>query len=124
MENNSGSSDKCQGLTKTGRPCSKRASSGGFCSSHAIVGLVDVAKNGNRAETLEALRDKLAAELQNEAEIGYCDKCKRSSSSVAPLAKQFRDVLAELAELSPTVRKDPVRDELERRREARKSEAS
>lgn len=83
-------------------------------------GLVEAAASGDRVEALRALRDRLAVEVERVAEDGFCVECKRGSSSVAPLAKQLRDVLAELAEVSPAVRSmDGAEDELERYRAAR-----
>lgn len=71
--------------------------------------------SGDRRRALEALRDRLAKELEHEAEAGFCLECKRSSSSVAPLAKQLRDTMAELAAL-PVAREGTVLDELAKRR--------
>jgi hypothetical protein len=126
MANNSGSLASCGGVTKTGSPCSRSGGEDGWCKTHrpaATMSLSEAVATGDRLKALQALRDRLADEVGRVADDGFCPACKRGSSSVAPLAKQLRDVLGELADLAPTVRKDPVRDELERKREERKAKA-
>jgi hypothetical protein len=117
----------CGAETASGGRCRRKGTQdGGRCTLHAVKPtetLVQAAQSGDRTRTLQALRDRLAEEVERVADDGFCPHCKRGSSSVAPVAKQLRDVLGELAELSPVVRKDPVRDELERRRAARKPAA-
>jgi hypothetical protein len=83
--------------------------------------VTEAARSGDRVRALEGLRDRLAEEVERVADEGFCAHCKRGSSSVAPVAKQLRDVLDALADAAPAVREDPVRDELERRRQARKT---
>lgn len=68
-------------------------------------GLAAVARAGNRAETLRALRDRLAAELDD------CD----SKRDVAALSQRLMDVLAQIAEL-PAEKEGTALDELARRR--------
>lgn len=84
------------------------------------AGLSEAVGGGDRRAALEALRDRLASELEHEADAGFCVKCKRSSSSVAPLAKQLRDVLSDIETLPKATKETPL-DELRRRRAARQS---
>lgn len=80
--------------------------------------LAEAVASGDRRIALEALRDRLAGELEHEADTGFCTECKRSSSSVAPLAKRLEDVLAQLDQLAPAASGTAL-DELRRRRENR-----
>jgi hypothetical protein len=74
--------------------------------------------SGDRVRALTALRDRLAEELEHEAKTGFCETCKRSSSSVAPLAKRLEDVLAVLDGMEPA-KEGTGLDEFTRRRQAR-----
>lgn len=60
-----------------------------------MADLVKAAKSGNRRETLEALRDKLADSIQN------CE----SGRDVAALSKRLMEVMGELESL-PKEKKD------------------
>ena len=72
------------------------------------MSLADVAAEGSRVATLEALRDVLAASIV-EADVD-----KR-----APLAARLTDVLEQIDKLTPTAKVgDPV-DEIAKRRTAR-----
>lgn len=51
-----------------------------------MANLIDAARSGDRRETLEALRDKLAASIQD------CE----SGRDVAALSKRLMEVMAEL----------------------------
>lgn len=73
--------------------------------------LAEVAKDGNRLASLVALRDLLAAQLTG-AERDH-----------AALARQFRDVLAEIDTLHIPVEESKV-DDLAKRRENRRAEAA
>ncbi len=53
--------------------------------------ITDAARNGTRADLLEALRDRIAAEV--EAGVPARD--------LAALSRQLRDITAELADLKP-----------------------
>lgn len=83
--------------------------------------LTDAVQGGRRA-ALEALRDRLAVEVERVAEEGFCQVCRRGSSSIAPLAKQLRDVVAELDGLSGSEEVSLV-DDLAAKRVARRSAA-
>lgn len=74
------------------------------------MSLLEEAQKG-RLEGLQALRDKLASELDG------CD----SSRDVAALSRQFTDVLAQIQELTVVVEEKPktALDELRKRREER-----
>lgn len=85
------------------------------------MSLIDAVK-GDRRKGLEALRDRLAEEVERVAEDGFCPACKRGSSSIAPLAKQLTDVLAHLDALPKSTEGTPL-DELARRRENREPDA-
>jgi hypothetical protein len=87
------------------------------------VDLIEAVQTGDRRQSLEALRDRLATELERVAEDGFCLECKRGSSSVAPLAKQLSDVLARLDEMPAEVKGTPL-DELARRRADREPGAA
>ncbi len=88
-------------------------------------GLVEAVASGDRRRALEALRDRLAVEVERVAEDGFCPECKRGSSSVAPLAKRLEDVLEALDELPGAAKTEgtPL-DELRRRRLERKPAAA
>lgn len=73
------------------------------------MGLVDSASTGDRLRTLEALRDYLAASLQETQDV----------RAVAALAGQLRQVLAEIAELSKGKDGESGLDELLKRRAER-----
>ena len=60
-----------------------------------MADLVSAAKSGNRRETLEALRDKIAGSIQ---------ECE-SGRDVAALSKRLMEVMGELDEL-PKEKKD------------------
>lgn len=77
------------------------------------MALRDAAAGGNRLVALEALRDRLAAEI---------DGCT-SSRDVAALAARLMDVLEDIAEVKgaePAQEETPL-DELKRRRSAKRS---
>jgi hypothetical protein len=84
------------------------------------VGVHDAAVSGDLRATLEALRDRLAEEVERVADEGFCPHCKRGSSSVAPVAGQLTKVLAELAAL-PAPKEGTALSEFQRRRAARQS---
>jgi hypothetical protein len=86
-------------------------------------GLVSEVRSGDRRRALVALRDRLAVEVERVAEDGFCPACKRGSSSVAPLAKQLRDVVEELDRL-PVAEGESVVDDLDARRAARRAAAA
>ena len=67
----------------------------------------------SRVEALEALRDRLAEEI---------DKCE-SARDIAALSNRFQDCLRELAEIAPEQTEKPLTDldELRAKREARKT---
>ena len=71
-----------------------------------------------RLKALEVLRDRLAAEVEREIESGYCESCKRGSSSLASLAGQYRETLREIEDLTKGVKKGSLVDELAKRRGA------
>jgi hypothetical protein len=83
------------------------------------VELVEAVASGDRRRALEALRDRLAVEVERVADEGFCVECKRGSSSVAPLAKRLEDVLAALDDLGVPAEGTAL-DELRRRRESRR----
>ena len=74
--------------------------------------LGDVAKSGDRIRTLEALRDRLADEL---------DGCN-SSRDVAALASRLQSVMAELDTIAPVLATETPLDILRARREARRAD--
>ena len=74
--------------------------------------LGDVAKTGDRIRTLEALRDRLADEL---------DGCN-SSRDVAALASRLQSVMAELDTIAPVLATETPLDILRARREARRAD--
>ena len=74
--------------------------------------LSDVVAKGDLRDSLEALRDRLAAELDGGV---FCKECGGAvSSPTAPLAKQLSDVLKALAAL-PTGKEESLDDDLARR---------
>jgi hypothetical protein len=74
--------------------------------------LVDAAASGNRIAALEALRDKLAQEL---------DGCE-SSRDVAALAARLQSVLSELDTIAPPVDAETPLDVLRARRAERRAD--
>lgn len=83
----------------------------------------DAAASGDRRRALEALRDRLAQEVERVADEGFCFTCKRGSSSVAPNAKLLADVLKQLDDL-PEAEGTSVVDDLAARRAERKARAA
>lgn len=75
------------------------------------MGLPDVVAAGDRGDSLEAIRDRLAKEL-DEAE----------GRDVAPIAKELRAVIAEIYSL-PRAKEGSKSDELAARRTARRAAA-
>ena len=63
-----------------------------------MADLVKAAKSGNRRETLEALRDKLADSVQN------CE----SGRDVAALSKRLMEVMSELDALPKPTAESPL----------------
>ena len=119
--------ERCQGITRSGEPCS-RSGLDGWCKTHRPeVPVVDTVKeaaaSGDRRRALEALRDRLAAEVERVADEGFCVECKRGSSSIAPVAKQLRDVLDAL-DAMPESEGSSVVDDLAARRAERKARAA
>ena len=82
-------------------------------TNRRILGLADVVANGNRRDSLEALRDHLAQELEN-APAGL---------AIGPIANQLRVVLAELDAL-PDARQESTVDDLAKRRSTRRAAAA
>lgn len=115
----------CGGLTKSGRGCGRKPGDDGWCDSHRpVVDTVsEAAASGDRRRALEALRDRLAAEVERVADEGFCVECKRGSSSIAPVAKQLRDVLDAL-DAMPESEGSSVVDDLAARRAERKARAA
>jgi hypothetical protein len=74
--------------------------------------LPEVIKNGDRRESLKAIRDRVALELQ-----------EASGRDVAALAKQLTDVIRELDSLPNSERKSAV-DDLSSARAARRKKAA
>lgn len=74
--------------------------------------LVYAAASGNRIAALEALRDKLAQEL---------DGCE-SSRDVAALAARLQSVLAELDTIAPPIAAETPLDVLRSRRAERRAD--
>jgi len=74
--------------------------------------LGDISKTGDRIRTLEALRDRLADEL---------DGCN-SSRDVAALASRLQSVMAELDTIAPVLATETPLDILRARREARRAD--
>ena len=85
--------------------------------------LVEAAASGDRRRALEALRDRLAEEVERVADEGFCPECRRGSSSVAANAKLLAEVLVQLETL-PSVEKETPLDELRRRRAERQTRAA
>lgn len=80
--------------------------------------LFDVVSRGNRLESLRAMRDSLAAEM---------DRLQRSQSAneaagrdYATMTKELSRILAEIDEIGGVVENDSV-DELTKRRDARRT---
>ncbi len=71
--------------------------------------LVEAASSGDRLATLEALRDRLARDLDRAYE----------ARDVAPLALRLTDVLAQI-DAMPTSRQECAADEIAERRAARR----
>jgi hypothetical protein len=117
---------QCLGVRQDGGRCGAKVRQGSeFCRRHegqassgVMAGLVEAVGSGDRRRALEALRDRLAVEVERVADDGFCPACKRGSSSVAPLVNQLTRVLGELEELAPAVGGTAL-DELRRRREQR-----
>ena len=63
-----------------------------------MADLLQAAKGGNRRETLEALRDKLAASMQS------CE----SGRDVAALSKRLMEVMSELDALPKPKKESPL----------------
>ena len=63
-----------------------------------MADLLQAAKGGNRRETLEALRDKLAASIQS------CE----SGRDVAALSKRLMEVMSELDALPKPKKESPL----------------
>jgi len=74
--------------------------------------LGDIAKSGNRIATLEALRDRLAAEI---------DGCN-SSRDVAALSARLQAVLTELDSIGPPIEGTTPLEELRARRAERRAD--
>jgi hypothetical protein len=72
------------------------------------MGLGDVVRGGDRLASLEALRDRLADELEK------CD----SKRDIAALAQRLTDVLDKIDEI-PTTKQGSAADEIAERRAAR-----
>jgi hypothetical protein len=126
--------ERCLGLTKSGDPCSRSGGEDGWCKTHrpethsvdsvvSVVSVSEAAASGDRRRALEALRDRLAEEVERVSDEGFCFTCKRGSSSVAPNAKLLADVLKQLDEL-PEVEGSSVVDDLAARRAERKARAA
>lgn len=77
-----------------------------------IEGLAAIVATGKRRESLEALRDHLARELEN-APAGI---------AIGPIAKELRTVMLELESL-PDAKESTV-DDLAKRRAARRAAAA
>lgn len=77
--------------------------------------LAEVVKSGDYKRSLEALRDRLAGEIE-------ADKADQKGSEVASLAKQLADVLKTLAAM-PAEREKSKVDDLSKRRAARRKGA-
>ena len=73
------------------------------------MSLIDSAASGDRLQALEALRDHLAAAMQETDDV----------RAVGTLAGQYRQVLAEVAELSKGKGSGSDLDELLKRRKER-----
>jgi len=78
-----------------------------------VAGLAAVIATGKRRESLEALRDHLAQELEN-APAGI---------AIGPIAKELRTVLAELDSM-PNEKEESAVDDLAKRRASRRAEAA
>ena len=72
-------------------------------------GLREAAATGSRLTALQALRDRLAVEI---------DTCS-SARDIAALSRQFADVLAQIEKLAPPEQKGTPLDELAKRRAGR-----
>lgn len=107
--------------THCGKPVTRRSNRGPWpkwCDEHrdpktrqepvrsAPVGVAGAAGTGDRVAALRALRDRLAAEI---------DECD-SARDLAALSRQLTDVLGQLAEFAPAVREVSPLDELAERR--------
>ena len=77
-----------------------------------VAGLAAVIATGQRRESLEALRDHLAQELEN-APAGI---------AIGPIAKELRTVMAELDSMPDG--KESTVDDLAKRRASRRAAAS
>lgn len=75
-----------------------------------MTDLVSAAKSGDKRKTLIALRDVLAATIQN------CE----SGRDMASNTKRLMEVMAELEQMpDPTAKKESKHDRLKKKREAR-----
>lgn len=75
-----------------------------------VTDLVSAAKSGDKRKTLIALRDVLAATIQN------CE----SGRDMASNTKRLMEVMAELEQMpDPTAKKESKHDRLKKKREAR-----
>lgn len=77
------------------------------------MSVLDAVPEG-RLETLRALRDALAREIDDGP------RGEKAVSQTAALARQLRDVLSEIAELEEAIPKGSVIDDLASRREVRR----
>ena len=118
MVSSSGSSVKaaCGGTKKDGGPCKSPAKAGtGFCGRHTPetvpTDLKTVVGGGDRLQSLKALRDRLAVQ------IDQCD----SGRDVASLSARLVEVLDKIATAEDAEPKDrgTALDEFSRRRQAR-----
>lgn len=75
--------------------------------------LTEAAASGNRLDTLVALRNRLAEEIDNST----------SGRDIAALSRQLTDVLEAIAEMPDGVQTSPA-DEIARRREERRKAAN
>lgn len=75
----------------------------------------DVA-SGDVRRGLEALRDRLAAEIDRDVVAGTCAECRRGGSLIPALAKQLNDVLTHLEAIPAAPVKGTPLDELAKRR--------
>lgn len=75
--------------------------------------LMAVAQTGDRRATLEALRDKLAARIDDGTD----------PRDMAALARRLESVLAQLDDLRVPAKKETVADALAARRQAKKAAA-
>jgi outer membrane murein-binding lipoprotein Lpp len=84
--------------------------------------LVTVAATGDRAATLEAVRDLLALALDAELDSDG-DGCRRPHAQMSQLAKQLADVMREIDTLRPQ-KGASARDEIAAKRDARRAGAA